>query len=137
MQSLLSAWLADPTICTVSFASFICKQISPQYSVLEADDTTLCEDPEHFTIEVLSGVVVVVFAFGLPVVFGYILVSEARDYVQQSAGTNAALVRRVADDLGVGEVAAGFVIRDVIIGEEYSFLMDACECLLEPCAHFI
>ena len=97
---------------------------------MEIDDTTLCEAPEHLTIEVLSAVVVVVFAFGLPVVFGYILVSKARDYGQQSAGTNAALARRVADDLGVDEVAAAFVIRDVIIGEDYSFLMDACEC---PC----
>ena len=31
----------------------------------------------------------------------------------------------MAEDLQVDEVAAEFVIRDVIIGEDYSFLMDA------------
>ena len=36
------------------------------------------------------------------------------------------LARRVAEDLKVDEVSAEFVIRDVIIGEDYSFLMDAC-----------
>ena len=40
--------------------------------------------------------------------------------------TNAALAGYVAKDLKVDGLAAEFVIRDVIIGEDYSFLMDAC-----------
>ena len=63
---------------------------------------------------------------GLPVVFGFILVRKARTYNRETRGTNAALARRVAEDLKVDQVAAEFVIRDVIIGEDYSFLMDAC-----------
>ena len=86
---------------------------------------TLCEASEHVTIELLSGIVITLVAFGLPTAFGYILVSKARNYVKGSMETNAALARRVAEDFGVDEVAAGFVIRDVIIGEDYSFLMDA------------
>jgi len=62
-------------------------------------------------------------------VFGYILVKKARTYDRETRGTNAVLARRVAEDLKVDEVAAEFVIRDVIIGEDYSFLMDACELL--------
>ena len=99
--------------------------MSPAHSVLEADDMTLCESSEHVAIEMLSGVVITLVAFGLPAAFGYILVSKARNYVKGSMETNAALARRVAEDFGVDEVAAGFVIRDVIIGEDYSFLMDA------------
>ena len=82
--------------------------------------------PAHQAIRALSGVVVAVFAFGLPVAFGYILLKAARSYKRETSGTNAALARRVAEDLKVDEVAAEFVIRDVIIGEDYSFLMDAC-----------
>ena len=65
-------------------------------------------------------------AVGLPIVFGYILVRKARTYNRETRGTNAVLARRVAEDLKVDEVSAEFVIRDVIIGEDYSFLMDAC-----------
>ena len=73
------------------------------------------------------------FASGLPVVFGYILVKKARTYDRETRGTNAVLARRVAEDLKVDEVSAEFVIRDVIIGEDYSFLMDACA--LNICTH--
>ena len=58
--------------------------------------------------------------------FGCILVKKARTYNRETRGTNAALARVVAGDLKVDEVSAEFVIRDVIIGEDYSFLMDAC-----------
>ena len=100
--------------------------MTPTHWVLEADDSILCSDPAHQAIRGLSGVVVAVFAFGLPITFGYILLRLARSYNRETRGTNAALARRVAQDLKVDEVAAEFVIRDVIIGEDYSFLMDAC-----------
>ena len=100
--------------------------MTPTHWVLEADDSILCSDPAHQAIRGLSGVVVAVFAFGLPVTFGYILLRLARSYNRETRGTNAVLARRVAEDLKVDEVSAEFVIRDVIIGEDYSFLMDAC-----------
>ena len=63
---------------------------------------------------------------GLPIVFGYILLKKAKVYDRETRGTNAALAGYVAKDLKVDGLAAEFVIRDVIIGEDYSFLMDAC-----------
>ena len=99
--------------------------MTPTHWVLEADDSILCSDPAHQAIRGLSGVVVAVFAFGLPITFGYILLRLARSYDRETRGTNAVLARRVAEDLKVDEVSAEFVIRDVIIGEDYSFLMDA------------
>lgn len=114
----------------VSFAAFICRALSPTHTVLEADDTVLCEAPEHFVIQFLSGIVLALFAIGVPLVFGYILVSKAQTYNRETKGSNAALVRRVAEYLDVDEVSAEFVIRDVIIGQDYSFLMDACAWLV-------
>ena len=58
--------------------------------------------------------------------FGYILLTKAKVYDRETRGTNAALAGYVAKDLNVDGLAAEFVIRDVIIGEDYSFLMDAC-----------
>ena len=119
-----------PTVCTVSFAAFMCQQMSPTHWLLEADDNILCSDPAHRVILALSGVVIALFAFGLPVTFGYILLRAAHSYKRQTGGTNALLARRVAEDLKVDQVAAEFVIRDVIIGGDYSFLMDACASVL-------
>ena len=87
--------------CSVSFAAFICRKMTPTHWVLEADDNILCSDPVHQAIRGLSGVVVVVFAFGLPITFGYILLRLARSYDRETRGTNAVLARRVAEDLKV------------------------------------
>ena len=75
----------------------------------------------------------VVFAIGLPVTFGVMLVMMARSYARNVAGSNAAIAHRLAEDLGVDEGEAEFVIRDLTIGEDYSFLMDACA--LNICTH--
>jgi hypothetical protein len=70
----------DPTICTVAFASFICRSFSKHHSVLMADDSVLCEAADHKVIMILSYFVVVFFAFGIPVAFGGILIKKARKY---------------------------------------------------------
>ena len=56
---------------------------------------------------------------------------------------NVALTKRVAEDLKVDEKQASFVIRDITIGEDYSFLMDAVRAhtsicpLLVVCRRFL
>ena len=109
----------------MSFASLICRPLSPDYSLLEADDGVLCEDSQHFTIQVLSSVVIVLFSFGTPMAFGYILITKARDYGREQQGHRATLARQVAEEFGVETSVAAYVIRDTIIGADYSFLMDA------------
>ena len=76
-------------------------------------------------IQVLSYFVVILFACGLPLAFGFILVRKASAYQRDTAGSNVALAKKVAEDLNVDEKQASFVIRDITIGEDYSFLMDA------------
>jgi hypothetical protein len=114
-----------PTICAVAFAAFICRSLTPTDSVLESDDNVLCEEPRHIGIQVLSSFVVAVFACGLPLAFGFILLRKASVYQRDTEGSNVALAKKVAEDLKVDEKQASFVIRDISIGEDYSFLMDA------------
>eukprot|EP01043_Picozoa_sp_COSAG02_P018544 COSAG02_NODE_868_length_16360_cov_12.608204_7_plen_1171_part_00 len=114
-----------PTICNVAFAAFICRSLTPTDSVLESDDSVLCEEPRHIVIQVLSSIVVVMVACGLPLAFGYILIRKASIYQRDTEGSNVALAKKVAEDLKVDEKQASFVIRDITIGEDYSFLMDA------------
>ena len=83
-------------------------------------------------IQVLSYFVVILFACGLPLAFGFILVRKASAYQRDTAGSNVALAKKVAEDLNVDEKQASFVIRDITIGEDYSFLMDAVRIQSDP-----
>ena len=98
---------------------------NPSGSSDHNDDSVLCEESRHRVIQVLSYFVVIMFACGLPLAFGFILVRKASAYQRDTAGSNVALAKKVAEDLNVDEKQASFVIRDITIGEDYSFLMDA------------
>ena len=111
-----------PTICIVSFASFICRVLAPDVSVLDSDDNLLCSDPGHRALQTASGVVIAVVAIGLPVVFAVVLLRAARQYNRESARPNEALARRVADEMDVDKTTAAWVIRDVTIGRGESFM---------------
>ena len=50
---------------------------------------------------------------------------KVRLYQRDTEGSNVALAKQVAEDLKVDEKQASYVIRDIMIGEDYSFLMDA------------
>lgn len=111
-----------PTICIVSFAAFICRFLTLEDSILQADDTVVCQDPSHRVLQGVSLVVIASVSIGLPVVFGIILVRLARSYDWQS---NKELAASFGKEMDVHADTAGYVIRDITIGRQYSFLMDA------------
>ena len=114
-----------PTVCIVTFAAFICRQLTREDSVLEADDSVVCEDSSHRLLQGVSVGMVVFVAFGLPLLFGVVLIKSARDYERTSAKPNAEMAKRLAKELDADVAVAEYVIRDVTIGQDYSFLMDA------------
>jgi len=99
--------------------------MGPNQSVLESDDRIVCEDASHRALQGVSGVVVALIAFGLPVLFSWILIQSARDYERTSKGPNAKMAKQLAQEMHTELTVAEYVIRDVQIGEDYSFLMDA------------
>ena len=108
----------------VSFAAFLCRELSPTDSVLDADDGVFCEEPSHRLLQGLSGVVIGVVAIGLPLVVGFVLARAAHRYQRESAVPNKAIAQRMVAEMDVDFVTAEYVIRDVTIGRSYSFLMD-------------
>jgi hypothetical protein len=79
-------------------------------------------------LQLLSGLVIVAFGFGVPITFAVVLLVKARAEQRSDALDNsntAAVARRVADKFHVEDAVAAFVVRDVNIGTQYSFLMDA------------
>jgi Ca2+-binding EF-hand superfamily protein len=122
-NAFLSVFFVYPTICAVAFQAFMCKALRPDVSILDADDLTLCSDPGHRALQAVSMIVVIVFSCGVPVALLILLVNKARSY--SGRANDAQLIRKVAQNLEVKEEHARFVIRDLVIGADYSFAMDA------------
>jgi hypothetical protein len=101
--------------------------MNPTDSVLEMDDAVMCEDPSHRVMQWLSGVVIVVIAAGLPLLLMLHLMAKTKNYNDTFQGKNKAVATRMAVELGVPVEAAEFVIRDVTIGRDLAFVMDAYE----------
>jgi hypothetical protein len=127
-HAFFAVFFCYPTICIVSFATFICRQLTPDTSVLDADGTVICEDPSHRTIQAVSAVVIAVVSFGVPVVCAVVLMRLALEYKRNhvdSSGAHADMCRRAHEELGCDLSTATWVVRDVTIGRDFSFLMDA------------
>lgn len=120
----MAIFFCYPTICIVSFAAFICRPMTPSNSILEADDSIICENSSHRALQIVSGVVIAAVAIGIPLYFSYTLITSARQYEQTSKGPNAAMAKRLAVEMDTHVTVAEYVIRDIQIGEDYSFLMD-------------
>ena len=69
--------------------------------------------------------IIAVVAIGLPLAFGFILLRASRQYERETAGKNQEVAKRIARELDADEDQATWVVRDVLIGRDYSFLMDA------------
>jgi hypothetical protein len=85
----------------------------------------VCEDASHRTLQIISGFVILFVAFGIPITFAFILLRAARDYKQKFAMAHREVADRVSKDMDVDISTAAWVIRDVTIGRDFSFLMDA------------
>eukprot|EP01048_Picozoa_sp_COSAG05_P041855 COSAG05_NODE_22263_length_266_cov_0.604790_1_plen_88_part_11 len=53
-HAFMAVFFCYPTICIVSFAAFICRQMGPDDSVLESDDRVMCEDVSHRAVQGVS-----------------------------------------------------------------------------------
>ena len=130
-------------MCIICFATFIRKTVGhtesgDRISILSADGSVYCEDPSHKTLQVLSGVIIAVVAVGLPLATGFVLLRASRQYERETAGKQSDVAQRISKELSTDEDAAAWVVRDVTIGRNYSFLMDAydpkylyCKCRLQ------
>ena len=83
-----------------------------------------CHDPKHAIFKVVAALMIVGFAFGIPIGMGVLMVRRMREY-SSKGGQDRFMARRVADELKITDVEAADAIRDVTTGREYSFLVNA------------
>ena len=74
----------------------------------------------------LSLAVIVIVAVGLPLTLMYYLIQKTKTYDRDFRAKNAETAKRMSIELGVTVEAAGFVIRDVTIGRDLSFVIVRC-----------
>ena len=103
---------------------FNCRPLDSEHRVLRTDYSVDCNDEKHLFYQIGAGVMMVAFAFGIPVGMGILMVRRMRDY-SSTGGTDRFMARRVADELKITDVEAADAIRDVTTGREYSFLVNA------------
>lgn len=122
-------FLVYPSVVNTALAAFECRDIIAGQStgaVLEADDRLQCDSSEVASLQLFSLVVIVVFAFGVPVGSSVLLIRNAHEYAQIDTELNAQIARRLADEFQVDESVADFILRDVsAMGQTFSFIMDA------------
>ena len=94
-------------------------------SVLSTDDSVLCEDPSHRTMQIMSVGVITVFSVGLPVVSLVALLHKKVTYEQETAGDNRHLAQRMALELGSDVSVTEWVVRDLSFGDDLAFLTAA------------
>lgn len=123
-HGFMGIFFCYPTICVVCFSSYMCRSIDEDNSVLDADDQVMCEDPEHKVLQSLSAVIITVVCIGIPLGSAVMLLRSARGYDDQTS-SNRKTVKRFVEEFGADEKEAEFVIRDISIGQSWSFLMDA------------
>ena len=121
--AMVATYLIYPTVCVAAFSTFICKRVDEHNSVLDADDTVLCEPPtaEFKLLKVASLAVIFVFALGTPALFIYVLHRATRGHeATQETVSGHAVTQQIAQQNGVSLDRASMVVREVLIGRNYS-----------------
>ena len=88
-------------------------------------DGTSCEESSHVALQWVSTGVIVVISLGLPIGLFIKLWLKAKDWEDNKRGKYADVAQRMSAELGVDLKQAEFVIRDIVVGTDYSFVMDA------------
>ena len=92
--------------------------------MLLVDYSVDCSSQQHNLFSVISLAMIVVFALGIPVGMGIMMLRRMREY-SASSDSDRFVARRAADELKMDDVEAADAIRDVTTGREYSFLVNA------------
>jgi len=136
-------FFAYPTICNIAFSTFLCRNLSPESSVLVQDDRLLCEEPQISDfLQPLSFLVIGTVAIGLPVLFLIILLVKSRKHSQEFYGLLAppAVVNGSFSEAcesssraeKISTASAVLVHRDVTILNDYAFMIES----YKPDAHY-
>ena len=126
LTSILSRVLAcsfAAGVCNQVFNIFNCRTLDSDHEVLRMDYRVDCSDPDHTAYRYLAGMMIVVFAFGIPFAMSILMVGRMREY-GSGDDTDRFMTRRVADELKISDIEAADAIRDVTTGREYSFLVN-------------
>eukprot|EP01043_Picozoa_sp_COSAG02_P036680 COSAG02_NODE_2703_length_8201_cov_9.957294_4_plen_1333_part_00 len=110
-----------PRVCNYSFSCFIARTVAPDVSVLVSDDRQLLEDEDHLIYKTASLVVIVLFAFGVPIVTAVLLFKAHR----RLQPVNVAVRARVSQAFEIGLDEAEAAVHDITVGSSYGFLTAA------------
>eukprot|EP01050_Picozoa_sp_SAG11_P017850 SAG11_NODE_2621_length_3168_cov_2.076572_2_plen_155_part_01 len=109
-------------VVSCAFAGTLnCRTLSQNVEVLTSDYAVSCNTPTHFAFEIFAYAVIIVWAFGIPLGFCYLVTTKANtvELCGRSVGAS------VADGLGIEIEEVDEAIRAIVLGKQYGFLLDA------------
>ena len=110
----------------MAFTVWNCRQLGSEINVLVADYTVRCDDLKHVTYQLASVLVIIMFALGVPVLFGVRLLRQLRTFRSEADCRGSRfVVRRVAEALLLDDEQAAEAIREINLGKSHSFLVNA------------
>ena len=92
-------------VCNQVFNIHNCRILDKDHRVLRMDYSIDCNDPKHKTYTVIALLMIVGFAFGIPIGLGILMVRRMREY-SSKGGTDRFVARRVADEMKITDVEA-------------------------------
>eukprot|EP01052_Picozoa_sp_SAG31_P027783 SAG31_NODE_2629_length_5350_cov_2.286612_5_plen_713_part_01 len=117
-------FLVYPSVCNHAFKMFDCRCLSAELCVLRANYEMLCYTSKHKLYKVVAFVVMVVFSFGVPVGVVVLMMRRLREYTTADK-IDRFVARHVATELQTDDTSAMDAIRDVMMGRQYSFFVNA------------
>ena len=101
-----------------------CRELDGDIELLRTDYRVHCDNSEHHLFQLLAGVLIALFAVGIPL---WLVVMMLRRMGEHTVGSDSDrfVARRVADELKIDDKQAMEAIHDVSTGREYSFLVNA------------
>ena len=121
-ETFFILFLIYPGLCNRAFHVWHCRSLG-NFDVLSEDYGVECYTDEHIKYRVLSSVVIVVVAFGTPLLLARTVYRRRKQYA--STPVDVLMAKRAADELLIDEVIVLESIRDVASGREYSFLVNS------------
>jgi WD40 repeat protein len=117
----LVVFVLYPTICNEVFATFNCRQLAVEMTLLVSDYAVDCSTTQYDKYFVLAVCMAVLFCAGIPIAAAVVLGLEE----QRTTATDAFVAEALEGTWGIGKLEAVDAVLGVQLGRHYGFLIEA------------
>mgnify|MGYP002840283481 CR=1 FL=1 len=80
--ALIITFLSFPMVSSLAFRAFDCEEFDGGRKFMRADYSIDCDSPEHFTTQLIAGLMIVIYPIGTPLLY-YCLLRRNKDRIDR------------------------------------------------------